>query len=61
MIILSALLAASLLSPAPRTHAVSVDVTPGHSTNALSPLRAIGGEVDDVPAASITVLTGNIG
>jgi hypothetical protein len=37
---------------------VTVDVTPGHSTNSLSPLRALGAGIDRDPLNSVNILYG---
>jgi hypothetical protein len=35
---------------------VSVDITPGHSTNSFSPLRALGAGIDRDPLNSVGIL-----
>lgn len=35
---------------------VTVDITPGHSTNSFSPLRSIGAGVDGVPAGTVNLV-----
>lgn len=44
-----------LVSPLPAQQ-VTVDITPGHSTNSFSPLRALGAGIDRDPLNSVNIL-----
>jgi hypothetical protein len=49
------LITAAALSPGQQ---VTVDITPGHSTNSFSPLRALGAGIDRDPLNSVDILYG---
>ena len=45
-----------LLTSAASAQQVTVDVTPGHSTNSFSPLRSLGAGIDRDPLNSVQTL-----